>query len=29
MSTKIALPRYARIGAGAVNDLGEIVARPG
>lgn len=25
MSTKIALPRYARIGAGAVNDLGEIV----
>jgi alcohol dehydrogenase len=25
MTTKIALPRYARIGAGAVNDLGEIV----
>jgi alcohol dehydrogenase class IV len=25
MSTKIALPRYARVGAGAVNDLGEIV----
>ena len=25
MSTKIALPRYARVGAGAVDDLGEIV----
>jgi alcohol dehydrogenase len=29
MSTKIALPRYARIGAGAVNDLGEIVQNLG
>ena len=29
MTTKIALPRYARIGAGAVNDLGEIVQHLG
>ncbi|WP_319457074.1 MULTISPECIES: iron-containing alcohol dehydrogenase [unclassified Mycobacterium] len=29
MSTRIALPRYARFGAGALNDVGELVKRLG